>query len=167
MVDPTGSAYVTAFGLALKGLEAMKGMSAKADLDKQAAELFQIILAGQRSALEESVKQRALLETVSELEEKLAAFEAWSAEKPRYALAEPWGGGLVRALKQSASGGEPAHWICASCYENRKKGFLVDVLVQPKSGHRQVGVECGLCKVQTLSQMAGGTIERKYAEDMA
>lgn len=165
MLDPTGNSYVAAFGLALKGLEAMKGMSTKADLDKQAAQLFQIILAGQSGALEESVKQRALLETVRDLEEKLIRVNAWDQQKQRYELVPLWQGAVTYALKKEGSRGEPPHWICGTCYDNGRRSILNDAIHYSASGRGRsfLVLDCPVCKAQVASDSSGGSIERKYA----
>jgi hypothetical protein len=67
-------------------------------------------------------KNAALVEEVADLKKKIADFETWNTQKQRYSLYQPWVGASVYALKESASGGEPAHWICADCYEKGKRG---------------------------------------------
>jgi hypothetical protein len=168
MTDPSGQSYVAAFGLALKGIETIKGMVTTPDAKKQASELFEIILSGQRSALEESVKQRTLLETVRDLEEKLRSLETWDREKQRYALVPAVPGGPAYAIKKSASDGEPPHFICPNCYEERRKRHLVDSIQHPPrkgEGRQRLGLECSACELFLDSGHAGGSITRKYAED--
>jgi hypothetical protein len=70
--------------------------------------------------------QSTLLERVRELEEKVAGFETWNAEKQRYEL-KPFGSGVAYVLKPEAQGTEPAHQLCANCYARGKKSFLVRV----------------------------------------
>lgn len=160
MADPTGQSYVAAFGLALKGAETIKNIVSVADAKKQAAELYQIILAGQASALEESLKQRALLETVRDLEEKLRKADAWNAERLRYVLAKPWAGAVVYALKKSAAAGEPAHYLCTHCYADGKKSVLN--LTKNKDGWQLFACRCG---AQLLSPYRGG-VAYQYAEKL-
>jgi hypothetical protein len=146
MVDPSGQSYVAYLGLALKGAETIKNLVTTPDAKKQAAELFDIILTGQQSALEENIKQRALLEEVRELKQHVAKLEAWDAEKQRYALAPPWHAGVpVYALKQSAANGEPPHYICTHCYQDRRKSILNDRTTHPAKGaqgHAVLLLEC-------------------------
>lgn len=158
MTDPTGQGYVAAFGLALKAAETIKNVTTTADAKKQAAELYQVILAGQASALEESIKQRQLLESIRELKEQLAALQAWDGEKQRYQMIQPWSGGYVYALKESAKGDEPPHWICTSCYKKGHASVLQHRHVE--KGHWDTYF-CPDC--ETTLTAPNGLMEMKYA----
>lgn len=69
-------------------------------------------------------KQATLLERVSNLEKEVADFEAWDAEKQRYNLTDFGGGTFAYTLKPEAGEGEPAHSICAACYQKGHKSIL-------------------------------------------
>jgi hypothetical protein len=70
--------------------------------------------------------QSALLDRVSELEEKVASFEKWDTEKERYELKQliPAAPTFAYALKSIAQPPETFHCICATCYQNRVKSIL-------------------------------------------
>jgi hypothetical protein len=68
--------------------------------------------------------QTGLLERVGELEKEVASFETWEAEKQKYEMTRLASGAIVYALKAQIQGGEPAHYICANCYEHRQKSVL-------------------------------------------
>lgn len=78
----------------------------------------------QKEILSAQSAQADLIEEVRELKEKLAGFEKWETEKERYQLCSPAKGFVVYALKKTSANGEPPHWLCTDCYENRKKAFL-------------------------------------------
>ena len=84
--------------------------------------------------------QIALLELVSELKDKLAKHETWEIERARYGLKELPHGGLAYSLNEAEQSVEPAHYICATCYEDRVKSIL-----QPKLK----GFVCPRCKNAT------------------
>jgi len=65
--------------------------------------------------------QSALVERVGELEKQVADFEKWETEKEKYDLQEVYPQNFAYAIKESARAGAPAHLICTTCYENRKK----------------------------------------------
>lgn len=95
-----------------------------AKLGDMRVELLAQILAAQQGALAAQADQSAMLEHVRTLEKEVARLQAWESEKQRYKL-KPFGpGSFAYALKESAQGDEPAHWICASCYEHGKKSIL-------------------------------------------
>ena len=64
--------------------------------------------------------QTALLERIGSLEKEVAGFKAWEREKERYALKDASGRGeFAYVIKKSEQRGEPAHAICARCYQQR------------------------------------------------
>jgi rubrerythrin len=106
-------AIKTAFDLA-KGL---KEINDAANRNAAVIELQEKILTAQQA-------QAALVERVNELEEEVASFEAWDAEKQRYKLTDYGGGTFAYALKPEAAQGEPAHRICPACYQKRDVSIL-------------------------------------------
>jgi hypothetical protein len=80
-------------------------------------ELQERILSAQQS-------QSRLIDTVSDLEKKIAEMNAWAAEKERYELRAISPGIFVFALKPSMTNGEPSHYICANCCAAGKKSYL-------------------------------------------
>lgn len=105
-------------------LKAMLGLRDAAKVREKVVELQGLILAAQSDAFEANVAQAALLERVRELEKQVADLEAWEAEKQRYELKEVAPGAFAYALKADEQRAEPTHWICAGCYEHRRKSIL-------------------------------------------
>lgn len=169
MGDPVSVGSIGAFGALLKTLQSIKDLAVGVEVKAKVTDLYDIILSGQAAAFEENLKQRTLLEEVRELKEQIASLEAWNAEKQRYALAEPWSGAVVYALKESAASGEPPHYICTHCYEDRRKSILGDLTQFPAKGaqgHAVLLLNCSKCKAQLQSEWHGGSVERKYAEHL-
>jgi hypothetical protein len=74
----------------------------------------------------------ALVERVTELVGQIAKLEAWQTEKERYELKDLTGGRVFAyALKEAMTGGEPAHPICAHCYQAGSKSILQRVRRSP------------------------------------
>ncbi len=125
MVDIAAVAGVMS---ALKGAQdiakATLGLRDAALVREKVIELQGAILAAQSGAFEAHTAQTALLERVRELEKQVADLEAWKAEKQRYELKEVAPGAFAYALKADEQGAEPAHRICAGCYEHRRKSIL-------------------------------------------
>ena len=65
--------------------------------------------------------------SIRNLEDRLAQFETWETEKERYELKEVVLGGFVYATKEPIDSGDPPHWICPQCYQDRKKSILQTV----------------------------------------
>ena len=65
-----------------------------------------------------------LVEARQTAEQKLLAYEKWDAEAARYELKELVAGIPVYALKPDQANGEPPHFICPHCFQQRKKAIL-------------------------------------------
>lgn len=113
---------------ALKGtLDLVKGLKGLREADAIAAgtnDLTEKILAAHVLALSAQEAHMQLLNHTRQLEAQIASAEAWETEKQRYKLHQPWTGAFVYALKKTAEPIEPAHWICAACYQRGKKSIL-------------------------------------------
>ena len=89
--------------------------------------------------------QSELIDYINTLEKRLASFDEWDAEKQRYELKEFGRGAFAYSLKADAQSGEPAHQICPTCYENRRKSIL-----QTVPGNNSIGSthHCPVCETQ-------------------
>jgi hypothetical protein len=65
-----------------------------------------------------------ILRSKEDLEKKLVEQESWDKERARYHLKNVGSGAFVYALKDGHATTEPAHWLCAHCYEEKKKSIL-------------------------------------------
>jgi hypothetical protein len=131
------SALKTAFDLA-KGL---KDITDVANRNAAVIELQEKILTAQSA-------QASLVERISELEEKVAGFETWDAEKKRYVLTDMGLGTLVYALKDEETSVEHAHCICTACFQHRKRSIL-----QPDSEGWYRGLKRPECKTFFKTEM--------------
>lgn len=97
-------------------------------------ELQREIFAAQSNALTTQQEQFALLDRVRGLEKEVADLKAWDAETEKYQLTNvrhgpatlPLGeeGAFAYRLKNSGPSGEPIHFLCAQCFQDRKKSIL-------------------------------------------
>jgi hypothetical protein len=108
-------AIKTAFDLA-------KGLKDIDDATRRNAAVIEL----QKELLAAQEAQSTLLERIRELEEKVAGFETWNAEKNRYEL-KPFGSGVAYVPKAEAKGSEPEHQLCPNCYARGQKSFLAQV----------------------------------------
>jgi hypothetical protein len=108
---------ISALKAAFDMTKALADMSDAAKRDRLSINLQKEILAAQAA-------QSELVEEISSLKAKLASFETWDAEKQRYELYRIVTGSTTYALTQGGAKSEPPHWICASCYEDRKRSIL-------------------------------------------
>lgn len=104
--------------------QAMVGLRDAAAFQEKRLELNSKILDAQEAAFAAHQERTALLERVSNLEKELADAKAWEAEKQRYELQSVYAGAFAYVLKPQAQGAEPAHWLCAACYDKGQKSVL-------------------------------------------
>ena len=134
-----------------KGLLDLK---VSADVQRKVIDLQCEILAAQSSALAAHSEQFSMLEEIRSLKEEVARVKAWKETKQRYQLHEPMRGTFVYALKEEGESAEPAHWICATCYENSKRSIL-----QLKStSHHNNRYFCPSCGTEIRSQGTRGPL---------
>ena len=88
-------------------------------------------------------EREALLQEISTLEEKIASFEAWSAEQGRYELKDVGVGSLAYVIKEAVRGAEPVHKLCARCFQHREKSIL-----QPRQMQMEDLLFCPECKTE-------------------
>lgn len=141
-----------------KGLMSLHTM---AEVQSKAIELNEKIIAAQHQIYEANAAQTTLIERVRELEGQIAAMKNWDAEKQRYKLATPYSGVTVYALQKSMSDGEPPHYVCANCFQNRKRAILANTVA--KDGF--VAIVCAACKFVAQTR-ARGLGPAKYAEEI-
>lgn len=101
-------------------LDIAKGLKDLSDASARYAaviELQEKIFAAQEA-------QTSLIQKVGDLEKEVVQFKNWDAEKDRYKLTDYGGGTFAYALKPEKANGEPAHRICANCFNKGHKSLL-------------------------------------------
>jgi hypothetical protein len=124
-------AFKTMFDMA----KALKEMDTANTRNMAVIDLQERILAAQSAYAE-------LASRVGELEAVVRSLETWETEKQRYELHKAGYSGFVYRLKEGVQPPEPAHEICANCYEGRKKSILERQTWQPG---RAVVLTCQRC----------------------
>lgn len=87
-------------------------------------------------------QNQSLLAEIDNLKKEITNFEEWDNQKKRYKLYSPWDSAVVYAITESQSNGEPPHWICAECYNSRKRSFL-NSRKNRDSGYEEFFCNCG------------------------
>jgi len=85
-----------------------------------------------------------------QLEQKLSEYENWEITENRYELKEIATGVFVYSKKKNSRITEPQHWVCAKCFQDRKKSILQ--CLNPIQVHKIF--ECQNCKSQI--NLSGG-----------
>jgi hypothetical protein len=136
MVDVSSiSAALSSLIAARDIAQAMIGLRDTAAFQGKLIEFQSKIIDAQNSAMAANDERAALLETISKLKKEVADFEAWETEKKEYKLEEVDFGAFAYVSRTDTQAPEPAHWICTTCYGNRKKSLLQNTgSANPKGG---------------------------------
>jgi len=109
----------------------------QAERDAVRIEFSDALIAVQGKIAEVQTSHYALLEAHEALKKQLATYDRWEQERARYALQELVPGVLAYRLKTDEQPGEPQHWLCPTCYDERKKTIL------QRAGKGSGTFECG------------------------
>jgi len=110
-------AGITAFKEMMELARALK------DIDN-AVSRGNVVIALQEKIFAGNAMYSELVQRKDELEREIVSLKDWEAEKARYELVELYEGALAYAVKEAMRGGEPFHYICPACYQQRKKSIL-------------------------------------------
>jgi hypothetical protein len=141
------SAFKAMFDLA-KGL---KDIDDAARRNAAAIELQEQILAAQSA-------QTLAVERIRELEKQVADFETWDTEKKRYELKNVGHSCFARMLKPEARGGEPPHFVCANCYDQRRISVIQRSKPKPEARIDFFCPNCGTIIRPGDEAFAGGSL---------
>jgi hypothetical protein len=101
------------------------------------------VIALQEQILSAQAQQATLIDRIRELEEEVARFETWNAEKRRYELKELRDRLIAYSVKEEARGTEPPHSICPDCYQQGVKSILQHVIRTPGRTDVLICQRCG------------------------
>lgn len=152
MVDAT--AIVSAangFKAVVDIAKGIQSLNTSTEVRQKTSDLLDAVLDARFKLMEAADTQSALLERIKDLEQKIAGFEDWNREKERYQLKAIDRGAFAYMHKPGMENGEPAIWLCQTCFEKRHKSPLQfraqDV---GRGGNAGRGLQsrwgCNLCK---------------------
>lgn len=118
---------------AIDARDAVKLNEVKLAMSNQLLELYTAAFSLVEANAEQSAKCRKLEESIMQLEEK-------ANQKARYRLVEPYPGTIVYILKETDRVGDPTHYVCPACMDNRS----LKSIIQFKSKSKIVG-SCHEC----------------------
>lgn len=118
-------------------------VKASAQVIQKTAELNITILALQEKMSTVLTEKDALLQEKKDLEQKITQFDHWETEAARYELKEIALDVFMYTVKPSAAIGEPSHWLCPNCYEDKRKS-----IIQRDSTISKAFYACPNCKHQ-------------------
>lgn len=96
----------------------------QAERDALRIELGGAILETQAKMFEVQALYGKQLEVNETLKKQLVIYERWEQKSARYSLQELAPGIVAYTIKPGAAAGEPKHWLCPTCYDERKTSIL-------------------------------------------
>lgn len=133
----------------LKGaLDLVKGVKAVSEglaVQDVKMDLGQRIIDAQMTLNLAIAAQTEAAQEIRQLKEEIVRLKDWSAEREKYELVAVRGGGFAYMLKAGMRGSQPAHWLCANCFEQGQKSIMQEK-GQVKSGSGDNLVGCDRCK---------------------
>lgn len=105
---------------------------------ERTSELLNILLSVQANALAVQANHQELLIVKDDLEKKILEFENWSETVRQYELKEVAPGVFVYSCKTPVNSSEPAHWLCAKCFQEKKVHII-------QLDHESAGVRHYFC----------------------
>lgn len=143
-----------AAGTAIDARDAVKLNEVKLAMSNQLLELYTAVFALLDAKTASDARTRDLEAEVVQLRER-------AIDKARYKLEEPYPGTIVYALREDDATGEPHHYICPGCLENRSVKSIIQFSYKSK-----VMGSCHECGKQfrfadnptfDVSRLAGGS----------
>ncbi len=99
-----------------QGIAALKTETA---INQAVIDIQRLLLDAQRALTEADRTHSGDLKHATELEQEIVRLKDWSAEKERYQLHAIDGRTFAYVQKPGMENGQPAHWLCANCFDNR------------------------------------------------
>jgi Zn finger protein HypA/HybF involved in hydrogenase expression len=122
---------IAEFGAGLGSLKAAldlaKGLNAantQASINDIKIGLQEHILGAQEALAAAREASTADAARIRQLEQQIVQLKDWEGEKLLYGLKAVAGGAFAYVLKAGIENGEPSHWLCTNCFENRRKSIL-------------------------------------------
>ncbi|HRZ07807.1 MAG TPA: hypothetical protein P5102_17010 [Candidatus Competibacteraceae bacterium] len=144
MTNPVliASAALAAYNHASNIIKSLFELKISTAIVEQLNVLNKEIFAIHSSNLELQQQLSAAHTEIANLKKEIISFEQWDNQKNRYKLYSPWNGAIVYAITEANSNGEPAHWLCAKCFDERKRAFL-NHRRNKDSGYEEFFCYCG------------------------
>lgn len=125
----------------LQGLNAFENAAA---VNEVKVTLQGHILEAQESLFAAQELQATSAKRIADLEAQIMRMKDWSSERERYELVAVSSGAFFYMEKAGMRSGQPAHWLCPSCFEGGKKSIMQR---QGKQGDLERPWTCSTCKL--------------------
>lgn len=135
-------------------VQALNASATQATINEVKLELQQRLLDAQRALLAAQEAEATTTARMRDLEQQIVKFEDWEREKQRYELKAIAPGAFAYVPKAGMENGDPPHWLCANCFENRRKSIYQKLPGSSAQTALRIptSYECGTCKSKVSLQ---------------
>lgn len=135
------SAALSSLKAAKDIIQALSSIKTETAMIEVRIELQSLIIDAQQGLLTAQESQSAATKRIAELEREVRHLQDWSIERERYQLVNAWKGSVAYMPKPGMEAGQPAHWLCANCFDEGRKSFM-----QYKGSVSESLYGCATCK---------------------
>lgn len=134
---------VTAYQVAADAMDKAKIAAATNELHIQLTHLGAQLIAMQNERLQAAERESTLLGENHDLRNRVRELETKASERERYELVDVHMGAFAYRLKASSANGEPVHYLCQGCLDNK----AMKVVIQRHSSLNKDAI-CPACKTE-------------------
>lgn len=127
------SAGLSSMKAAKDVLQAFNGVQTAVAVQEVKFTLQGLILDAQQGLFSAQEAQSSDARKIADLEQEIVRLKDWSADKQRYEAVDAGRGTITYTPKAGMENGEPAHWLCANCFNQGRKSFLQFKGHEPKT----------------------------------
>jgi hypothetical protein len=127
-----------------KGIKSALKTVEDVEVKQAIAGILDSVIDLQSKLLATQSQYEALTEVKRQLERKIVEYEKWDADAARYKLQEVAMGIFVYVLQSDQAKGEPLHWLCPNCFQQRQKSIL------EKPGVDYLNYKCHRCSFDVV-----------------
>lgn len=142
----TISAALPGLSLTTKFLKDSIGKIKDIAVREKVEELLNTIIPLQSFVISLQATNSSLIKEKETLEQKLREIEDWRQEASSYELTEIASGVYVYMKKKAVDSSEPVHYLCANCYNDRKKS----ILQRTRQSHGGMHYICHFCSSEII-----------------
>jgi len=137
------TAFISSISALIKIAKGLQSVRDQHQISQATSELLERILSVQGDALSLQEQHFSLIHEKEKIEKKLSEFEDWKNTQSQYSLFRTLYGKVVYVPNESHKSSEPKHWLCANCFNERKKSIL-----QPQNDGNNFTFFCPKCKTR-------------------
>lgn len=142
--------------------QGLNSLDKTVDIGHVRLELIGKLIEAQDALLSAKQNASTLEGRIAELEGEIMRMKDWSAEREKYQITQIDAGAFAYMAIPGMEGSEPAHWLCAQCFDAGQKSILQSNGTEPSGrGGLNTRYRCNRCEMN-ISVFSGRRPETRY-----